>query len=58
MAEPFEMRTCVMCGKKFLPAPFHAYKVSPQSKYLMCTYSCMVKYFETHKRKTYTKVKT
>ena len=55
MAEPFGMRTCIVCGKSFLPAPFHAYKVSEESRELMCTYSCMLKYFKNHKRKKYTR---
>lgn len=57
MAEPFSMRTCVVCGKKFLPAPYHAYKVSPQGKEIMCSYTCMMKYFREHERKKYTRIK-
>ena len=32
-------RKCVGCWKKFIPAPYHAYK---SYKGLYCTYSCMV----------------
>lgn len=35
---------CPVCGKKFIPAPFHAYKTSPCGKTLLCTYSCKLEY--------------
>ena len=35
---------CPVCGKKFIPAPMHAYKTSAKSNKLLCTYSCMLEY--------------
>lgn len=46
------MHTCPICGKRFLPAPQHAYKIN--GKYrgeLVCTYSCMRKWETTRKDK-------
>ena len=37
---------CPICGKKFVPAPFHAWKIS--GDILVCTYSCMRKYEKSH----------
>lgn len=43
------MHTCPVCGKKFLPAPEHAWKIGYESEAernqnLVCTYSCMRKW--------------
>lgn len=33
---------CPICGREFVPAPLHSYKVRVGSRYrLACTYSCM-----------------
>lgn len=40
-----EARTiCPICGKKFNPAPEHAYYIKKNRKLLVCSYSCMRKW--------------
>lgn len=46
------MRVCPVCGEKFLPAPEHVYKTTPESQRLVCTYSCMMKYRREAEQKT------
>ena len=38
----YALRTCPVCGKTFLPAPQHAYKVRPSSGAPVCSYKCMM----------------
>ena len=33
-------RTCPICGRNFIPAPYHVYRVN---NVLVCTYTCMRK---------------
>lgn len=42
---------CPVCGKRFVAAPYHAYKTSPKSNKLLCTYSCMLEYDRRRTRK-------
>ena len=41
---------CPVCGKNFIPAPFHIYKI--KGKILVCTYKCMLEYEKTRKLKS------
>lgn len=43
------IHTCPVCGEKFLPAPMHVYKTSPNSDKFVCSYHCMLKYRKEHK---------
>lgn len=36
--------TCPVCGKKFNPAPEHAYYIKKSRKNFVCSYSCMRKW--------------
>lgn len=45
------VHTCPVCKEKFLPAPQHIYRKTPNSKTLVCTYSCMLKYRKEVERK-------
>lgn len=49
------MRTCPICGKEFLPAPQHGWKIGDVSwrQELVCTYSCMRKWEKMPKSKRY-----
>ena len=38
----YNIVTCPVCGKTLLPAPMHAYKVSPNSGAPVCSYRCMM----------------
>lgn len=42
------MHTCPVCKEKFLPAPIHVYKTSPNAETLVCSYHCMLKYRKEH----------
>ena len=44
---------CAICGKEFLPAPLHAWKISGDK--LVCSYHCMRQYevLHAHKKKHY-----
>ena len=44
MSKSIYTRKCPVCGNKFLPAPMHVYKTTPESDRLVCTYGCMMKY--------------
>ena len=51
---------CPVCGKIFVPAPFHSYKVQDMNcrYYLVCSYSCTrraEKSGKWHKAKSYVK---
>ena len=51
---------CPVCGKIFVPAPFHSYKVQDKKcrYYLVCSYSCTrqaEKSGKWHKAKSYVK---
>ncbi|MBQ8649154.1 MAG: hypothetical protein IJ470_03700 [Clostridia bacterium] len=35
---------CPICGKEFIPAPYHAYKIYQKGYKLVCTYGCMRKW--------------
>lgn len=41
LSEVIEERTCPVCGKRFVPAPYHCYRRG--SKWF-CVWSCMLKY--------------
>ena len=41
---------CPICKKIFIPAPYHAYKMSGCKQTLVCSYSCML---ASEKRKKY-----
>lgn len=47
------MRTCPICGKRFLPAPQHSWKINGKhgGGELVCRYSCMRKWETTHRDK-------
>lgn len=47
------VRTCPICGKKFVPAPEHVYRVrGKKTNGLVCTYSCVLKsYRESNETK-------
>lgn len=35
-------KTCPICGKRFVPAPFHTYRRNKGSRqYFFCSYRCM-----------------
>lgn len=38
LPEPFIIRRCETCGKEFMPAPYHQYKIGLKKYY--CSYSC------------------
>lgn len=54
-------RICPICGKNFIPAPYHAWKVGCNAEddlldvygngKLVCTYSCMRKWEKSHGRR-------
>lgn len=45
MAEQWVMRKCPICGKEFLPAGLHSYKIGTNTKpKLVCTYTCQRKW--------------
>lgn len=43
----FGMQRCPICGKEFIPAPYHAYKIDKKlpngnvTKVLVCSWSCL-----------------
>lgn len=37
-----QVKTCPICGKTFVPAPMHIYKIKYGKK--VCSYHCMRKY--------------
>lgn len=47
--------TCPVCGKKFVPAPYHVYhEAGGQSKKRVCSYNCAVvaqRNYEANKKK-------
>lgn len=38
---------CAVCGKKFVPAPMHAYK-RKSGRVVLCSYRCMLAYDKEH----------
>lgn len=43
---------CPVCGKEFIPAPYHIYKARVnKNKVLCCSYSCMCKDEAEYERK-------
>lgn len=39
------MSKCPVCGKEFIPAPFHVYKVYTKGQYkLACSWNCVRKW--------------
>ncbi len=50
---PWVMLTCPICGKEFLPAGQHYWKIGdiPSKEQLVCTYSCMRKWEKLPKKK-------
>lgn len=51
---PWVMRTCPVCGKEFLPAGQHSWKIgnSFSKQELVCTYSCMRKWEKNPKKRS------
>lgn len=47
---PIVERTCPVCKKNFIPAPYHIYKTATGGK-LVCTYTCMLKSERKHEQK-------
>lgn len=41
----FTTHTCKQCGKKFIPAPYHSYKVNGRT---LCSWGCLVRYRNDH----------
>ena len=41
MTDKVVEKKCPICGKKFVPAPMHVYKVKGR---LVCTWGCVCKY--------------
>ena len=39
--DPIALRVCPVCGKEFIPAPQHVYKVTKWSP-PVCSYHCMM----------------
>lgn len=35
-----EVKTCPVCGKTFVPAPFHAYRIGNAYSAPVCSYTC------------------
>ena len=48
-------RICPICGKNFIPAPLHIYKVQEKETLVFCSYTCWNKYLDKHERKRYSK---
>lgn len=50
----WEMRKCPVCGKKFLPAGQHGYKIgnAETTEKLVCTYTCMRKWEREQEEKS------
>lgn len=43
---------CPVCGKTFIPAPMHIYKVRKSGYYWrVCTWGCQMKWEKEHPRK-------
>lgn len=45
----FVNKICPVCGKNFVPAPMHIYKIriNKNRTNLVCTYNCMVNWQKT-----------
>lgn len=41
--ERFHVLICPVCGKEFVPAPMHVYKMPTKEGRRVCTYSCALK---------------
>lgn len=50
MAIQIEEKTCPICKKKYVPAPYHAYRESPKGR-LVCSYHCALESDRRKKRK-------
>lgn len=49
---PIAELICPVCGKIFIPAPFHVYKVKAHGMVKKCcSYGCQVKHEKAHPRK-------
>lgn len=50
---PWLMQICPICGKEFLPASQHYWRIGdvPSRERLVCSYSCMRKWEKTPKNK-------
>ena len=44
--DPIVERVCPVCGKTFVPAPFHRYKENDMNCHVrvMCSWGCLCKY--------------
>ena len=44
MRDPYLIaKVCPVCGKNFMPAPYHVYKISVNgSKRMVCSYRCTI----------------
>lgn len=42
---------CPICGKEYLPAPMHVYKMPTKNGRLVCSYSCALKAEREHEEK-------
>lgn len=53
MAEQWVMKKCPVCGKEFLPAGLHSYKIGTNSCHLklVCTYTCQRKWEQEQEEK-------
>lgn len=52
MKDALGERKCNWCGKTFCAAPYHIFK---DGHHWFCKYTCMLRYRETLKRKSYRK---
>lgn len=44
-------RICPSCGKNFIPAPLHIYKVREKETLVFCSYTCWDKYLTAKENK-------
>ena len=49
----FVNKICPVCGKNFVPAPMHIYKIRNKNKCLnlVCTYGCMISWEKKHEKR-------
>ena len=47
MSHTLEDGKCDYCGKNFIPAPYHIYKVEDgKGRFIFCCYTCKLHYME------------
>ena len=53
MSDDIYLCTCPVCGKKFVPSPYHVYKTD-NSRLRVCSWSCLCKSREKRNPTNYT----